>query len=419
MTIKHLFPVAKPTLDLNFAAERTLGPRITFTRSSIGTYMDAAGILRYAAEDEPRFDYSSTGESLGLLIEEARVNVVKANTTGSDAGWEYGEESTEVQPPTGGTNSVRKGGSLKLKNNNLTAPSETYQAWITMFVNTASWSRFAFRTITGSTNYFFFDLSGPTPRIEEKQGNNIITDVNPQRYICEQLANGWWRIGYRNWNSIDFGYRQLWRFDWDENDEPIIINNFPAGAPANTFIYAWGGQMEIGANASSFIPNTGTNSITRAADICSIEGDNFSSWYNQSEGTILVDVSYLGLPDNTTLQNSFSFQTSNSGPRTTLTAYGANSRMRVRADTDGNVYPGDTFSVTKPRKCAVGYKINDLNFTFNGSRLGTDTSYTPTTSLNRLVLDTGYGGSPSSKRIARLSYYPRRLSDEQLQALTA
>ena len=66
MTIKHLYPTTKPTLDFNFAASRQLDPRITFTRSSIGTYIDEDGIIRYAAENEPRFDHDGgTGESLG------------------------------------------------------------------------------------------------------------------------------------------------------------------------------------------------------------------------------------------------------------------------------------------------------------------------------------------------------------------
>ena len=188
-----IYPTVRPSLTLDFQKSKQLDPRISFSRSSSATYVEG-GVVKYADEHEARF------EDEGLLIEESRINVVKANTTGSDAGWDYGEESTEVQPPTGGTDSVRKGDSLRLKNNNLTAPSGTYQAWITMFVNTDSWSRFAFRTVTGGNYYFFFDLSGPTPRVEEKQGNNIITDVNPLKYICQQLANGWWRIGYRTWN---------------------------------------------------------------------------------------------------------------------------------------------------------------------------------------------------------------------------
>jgi len=65
----------RPTLNLDFANSKELDPRITFYRDSIATYYDSKGVLRYANANEPRFDYDpDTGESKGLLIEEARTN---------------------------------------------------------------------------------------------------------------------------------------------------------------------------------------------------------------------------------------------------------------------------------------------------------------------------------------------------------
>ena len=73
----------RPTLNLDFANSKELDPRITFYRDSIATYYDSKGTLRYANMNEPRFDHDPvTGESKGLLIEEARaflnVNTVTA-----------------------------------------------------------------------------------------------------------------------------------------------------------------------------------------------------------------------------------------------------------------------------------------------------------------------------------------------------
>jgi hypothetical protein len=39
------FPNVLPTLDLDFANSKTLDPRITFTRSSGGSYVGADGLL--------------------------------------------------------------------------------------------------------------------------------------------------------------------------------------------------------------------------------------------------------------------------------------------------------------------------------------------------------------------------------------
>jgi hypothetical protein len=71
-----------PALDLSFALTKALDPRITFTRNSSATFFDSAGLLQTAAADVARFDHDPiTGESLGLLIEEARTNLLLNSAT--------------------------------------------------------------------------------------------------------------------------------------------------------------------------------------------------------------------------------------------------------------------------------------------------------------------------------------------------
>ena len=71
------------SLFLDFARRKSLIDSmsetnlITFTRSSTGTYVGADGLIKTAAADEARFDHDpETGESLGLLIEEQRTNLI-------------------------------------------------------------------------------------------------------------------------------------------------------------------------------------------------------------------------------------------------------------------------------------------------------------------------------------------------------
>ena len=69
------YPEIRPTLDLNFARVKALDSRITFARSSGGSYVGADGFIKYAGVNEARFDHDPvTGESLGLLVEEPRTN---------------------------------------------------------------------------------------------------------------------------------------------------------------------------------------------------------------------------------------------------------------------------------------------------------------------------------------------------------
>ena len=52
-------------------------PRLIFRRASVATCWDARGVLRVVAADTPRLDHDPlTGEGRGLLIEEARTNLV-------------------------------------------------------------------------------------------------------------------------------------------------------------------------------------------------------------------------------------------------------------------------------------------------------------------------------------------------------
>jgi hypothetical protein len=109
-----------PSLDLNFAQNKSLiddysgTTLVTFTRASSGTYVDSQGVIRTAVTNlllrseefylwgaqleqsatvgeyipttstinsAPRFDHNpTTGESLGLLVEEARTNSIANNT---------------------------------------------------------------------------------------------------------------------------------------------------------------------------------------------------------------------------------------------------------------------------------------------------------------------------------------------------
>ena len=70
------------TLDLNFMNPGTLDPRITFTRASSATYIDASGVIQMAAVNAPRWDYDPVTHALrGVLIEEARTNLLLNSAT--------------------------------------------------------------------------------------------------------------------------------------------------------------------------------------------------------------------------------------------------------------------------------------------------------------------------------------------------
>ena len=77
-----------PTLDLRFASSKNLNDYvsgqnlITYTRAGNATFFDANGTIQTAGANVARFDHNpATGESLGLLIEEARTNLLLNSET--------------------------------------------------------------------------------------------------------------------------------------------------------------------------------------------------------------------------------------------------------------------------------------------------------------------------------------------------
>ena len=92
------YPSIRPTLDLNFAATKVLDDRITFTRDSLGTYTDDMGIVKYASNNTPRFDHDpTTGESLGLLIEESRTNQFPYSSEFDNGAWNTSNSNNQYK----------------------------------------------------------------------------------------------------------------------------------------------------------------------------------------------------------------------------------------------------------------------------------------------------------------------------------
>ena len=80
---------AGSSLNLDFTSgNQSLDPRITFTRASTGTRINASGVMVSEAINGPRFDYDPvTLQPKGLLIEEQRVNHCLHSEDFTQAAW--------------------------------------------------------------------------------------------------------------------------------------------------------------------------------------------------------------------------------------------------------------------------------------------------------------------------------------------
>ena len=178
-------------------------------------------------------------------------------------------------------------------------------------------------------------------------------------------------------------------------------------------VLLWGAQFEVGAFPTSYIPTTGA-AVVRSADVCSITGGDFTSFYNQSEGTFFTSGIAKGM-----------LVMASSGINSDQVAIPfVPSIQRLRFDVaNAGVYTAQVesgiISEGSFNKIAGSYAANDARSAFNGT-LGTpDTSVT--VPINLTTLHIGKTASASltlNGTVARIQYFRKRLPDAKLQALT-
>jgi hypothetical protein len=404
MTIKHLYPAVEPSLNLDFANSRKLDPRITFTRASTGTYLDPeTQLITTAAANEARI------EKEGLLIEESRTNLTLHSEDFTNAAWSHGAETLHSA-------------------NQAVAPDGTTTADL-IYPNSTGFGR------TISQNYGNANGTYTVSVFAKAGGRNFIYVYNAQGnakawFNLSTGAKGSADAGITNYDIIDYG--NGWYRCWVSTNSTTTRYFFlgPADADNSTEvtasgtngIYVWGAQFETGSFPTSYIPTSGST-VTRSADAASITGTNFSSWYNSSAGTVFTKFKSQ-YPD---------------GEPTTIFEGQAGSTIRIFAFTNYNrvqfqygstgVYSNDGASGYPTESdfssAALFYTDDGASSSFGGSyqgfpvKSGTGTGGVTISSLIFAPF-TGASGAlqASSAHLFRFTYYPYRLTDAQLEALT-
>ena len=411
MSISQNFPAISPTLNLNFARSKKLDPRITFTRTSSATRTNAQGLIEVVSADTPRFDHSynsSSGSvnSLGLLIEESRTNLVLRSEEFDNAYWT--KNGTTVTPdasqsPAGGTTAdlvaVASSGGSKSVYCNIASLTVANNYTLSFYAKAGASSTVAAGLLsTTFLGLYNFTLTG---------AGSVSADIAGVSAAITLVGNGWYRC-------------QLTVTTTSVGVTLLIYPNSTSNSIGDS-IFLWGAQLETGSFPTSYIP-TVASTVTRSADSASMTGTNFSSWYNSSEWTLVTRTS---VPSSNLIASPAAVQYSSIDDGTTNNWY----TIRYVTNTSSPYIDGyakasgaptfdftgsSTYTFPNPVKSALAVKLNDAAFCYNGNTVETDSSVTLSTSVNRLVI----GGVPKAGTISQLLYYPRRLTNTQLQNLT-
>jgi hypothetical protein len=400
---------AIPSLDLDFANNKSLTDRVTsqnlvtFTRASTGRFVGSDGLIQTAAVNDPRFDHNpTTGESLGLLVEEARTNIALRSEEFNNASWTKTRSSITadaVVAPDGATTADKLIASIDTNTHSVVQNvTLTVAAWtFSIFLKQAEYTSARILVFDGiATTYAaIFNLSAGT--LTSTTGSPLATSINAS-------GNGFWRCGITVTGTVVAGNVQV---------RPVSGGNDNFTGDGTSGIYLWGAQLEAGAFATSYIPTTSAT-VTRAADVASITGSNFSSFYNSSAGTLFAEYrtpasGLRGVADfnDNTANERIALLTSGTDPKMLVVDGGA-----TQADLDGGTIVASTMT-----KTAVAYAVNDFSIVHAAGTAVTDTSGTLPT-VDRLLIGADQASNYQNGRIKRLTYWPTRLSNTVLQQIT-
>jgi hypothetical protein len=435
---------AVPRLDLRLAETKTLTDAVsgqnlvTFTRASSGTYVGSDGLIKTATTNEARFDHNpTTGESLGLLVEEQRTNSFLQSQDFSTSWSNVGSsENTNVSLAPDGTQTADALVDTAInETHNLTqsvpglagSTAHTFSCFmkkgsknhgVFVFAPNSSWA-------AGAGASVFFDLNNGT----------VGTSTNATATI-QALPNGWYRCTATATTVATPGTATM-RIGSSLTGTAQTYTG--AGDEA---IYLWGAQLEAGSFPTSYIPTT-TATVTRSADVASITGANFSNWYNHSEGTLLATAGIRG--GNTVVSSGLAII--NSIAKLAETAVTVNARnilfnTSVSPNRYGAVHRSSTANIAindnsyeaiqfgKYYNLSTSYVNNStqgLALSVDGRTVITNATAVDVPVPTRLLIGAGNAGSNSgvgideyylNGTIKRLTYWPQRLSNSTLQEVT-
>jgi hypothetical protein len=390
--------------------------------TTVGEYIPTTSTINSA----PRFDHNpTTGESLGLLVEEARTNSFEWSNSATQ-GETWNNVGTQLNlasgqsDPAGGTAGIRATdvnsasattGIQRTSLANLTASTTvTYSVWLKPIDCPNNFIRFTVyaNTTTDSINATF-SVSGTaiTAVSTSISGTGVASGAS-----FEVFPNGWYRCQLTGVPST---------VTMADVRARIALGSYQRAIGTARFDW-YGSQFESGAFATSYIPTTGAT-VTRAADVASITGSNFSSWYRQDEGTVFADFNGTNITSGQFPRIlEFNDGTGDNHIRVSQYNAGANTVRVGAATATVPQFAADNGSVAVGvrGKTAFGSALNDAALVTNGASPTTDATYLVPSGLTQL----GIGYRPDSSTnvfnstIRRLTYWPTRLSNEVLQRIT-
>lgn len=389
----------------------------TFTsRASTATYVGSDGLIKSAAINEARLDYTPNQLNIApkMLLENASTNLLT-----------YSEDFT----PWGKGRATISANAIASPDGTVTADKlvEDTTASNTHFVSPANTSVTAGNTYTLSV----YAKSGTRTQVALSFSGNLAAqayfDLNSGSVIygigqIVAVGGGWYRCSITaiaSGTGSAASYMVL-----SSNTTTTYTGDGVSG------LYIWGAQLEVG-SMTSYIPTT-NGAITRAADVSTSAAATRSAdvitvpvsefHFNPLEGTLYADYTrsvvsapltslYAATISNGTWQNAF----------TIANNYGGSLDMCGVFKDGSQQFNGFIGSATTGlTKKALAWALNSANCVKNGTLSGSDDTSVilpKVTTLN--IGNLGNNSEFLNGHIRHIAYFPKRTTNSNLQLLTA
>jgi hypothetical protein len=311
--------------------------------STLGEYVKTTGTI----DSAPRFDHDPvTGESLGLLVEEARTNLVSYSAANIGNGWINSTGQTPVNLSLNklgvfsGVRAISDGATwhgIRIDNFPTLVAGTTYTItdwWMVGDVNPSNKLRSTIK------------LNGISNTCAVQKSSSTSDPLDPNSYtLTSQATHGTisnLQVEDAGSDVIKLSYNFV-PANSGEHMHTIAPLSFTAGES----VIALGSQIEEGENPSSYIPTSGST-VTRASDNVSISGNDFGTFnlleYSEEFDTtlwitrdVIFHPNVITSPNNTFTANK-------------ITATGGNTEHNLRRNI--TITSGDTYTFSCYLKAA-------------------------------------------------------------------
>ena len=374
--------------------------------TTVGEYIPTTSTINSA----PRFDHDhTTGESLGLLVEEQRTNLllrseefettwtrtnVAAFGSGSEVNVETAPNGTLTADLVALTGSINSGTGFIYQDITKAATATTYT--VTVFAKAQNWNAVTLQVNDAATNNNRATVTFSLATGVITTAAAAVGTFSAASAAATSFGNGWFRASLTFTSSTETGLRiRIY-----PNNSTTVTSNGSNG------IYLWGAQIEVGSTATAYIPTT-------TAAVTVVE----SPWYRQDEGTGFAE--FQPRANATAGVVYLNAGSVNEATRIFYDSTISNYTFSVRADSVEQSSINNLGAyVLQSERISAAYKVNDLAASRNGNASVSDVSATLPTGIDRLNLGTTQGPNYLNGTIRRFTYWPARLPDSTLQTIT-